>query len=271
MVQRRLSDEQNELIYLEEFLPFKINFKLKRKKRKLFEKYTSGKHKPKANRKLIIGIILTSGLFLVVISSLLELIKSSSIISIAFSLLNAIHGPVLFIYVCARFNEYSIKRHKYALNRSMKSKLRNFKFNHVEVILSCILSMLFVEFLYFGQLSTLGTAKPFYDSEKLKVSTAISPSENLIKFCRLEANSSNLTSYIYETNENVYKSHGGLNLNHTHIPSITNLNYLFAISFNWYPFISFFSCTLLILCFIYLILIQILKYQMLNFKHMTML
>lgn len=250
MVQRRLSDEQNELIYLEEFLPFKINFKLKRKKRKLFEKYTSNKHKPKTNKKLIVGIILTSGLFLIVISSLLELIKSS-MISIAFSLLNAIHGPVLFIYMCARFNEYSIKRHKYALNRSMKSKLRNFKFNHVEIILSCVFSMLFVEFLYFGQLNTSGTAKQFYDSEKLQVSTAISPSENLSKFCRYEANSSNLTIHIYEVNENVYKSQGGLNLNHTNIPSITNLNYLFAISFNWYPFISFFSCTLLILFFIF--------------------
>ena len=148
--QRRLSDEQNELIYLEEFVPFKINFKLKRKKRKLFEKYTSSKHgnKNKINKKLVIGVILTSGLLIIVISSLLELIKSS-MISIAFSLLNAIHGPVLFIYMCARFNEYSMKRHKYALNRSMKSRLRNFKFNHIEIILSCILSMLFVEFLYF--------------------------------------------------------------------------------------------------------------------------
>lgn len=177
---------------------------------------------------------------LVLVSVLLGLIPGS-LMSVTFSLLNAIHGPTLFTYLCARFNEYSEKRHKYAFNRSLKSKLRNFKLKSKDVIFSCLISIVVVEALFFGRLMTNKEAGEFYNSEMLSVSGMSvnqTVSKELTEFCRYEKSLWNTTSY------DGFKGYSKsmLDMSDQNQNELSSLNYLFAISFNWYPLIGFVVC-----------------------------
>ena len=245
---RRKSVLQNEMIYLEEMLSLQINrlSVTKRKKKKLIKKYSPSFAKKLAERKLKLAIISISSVILIIFSSVLEHMPGS-LSSIAFSMLNAIHGPVLFVYLTACFNKYSINRYKYALHRSTTSKLRNFKFNHVDVILSCIISILFVEFLFFGKLYTSTNVNSFYTSDKMRI--RMNPPNisdtRLLEFCKYDQSS---VEKIW-INSNV--SHYSVN-EKAQNESLTFLNYFFAISFNWYPFLSFCICVFQIIVFNFL-------------------
>jgi Na+/proline symporter len=245
---RRKSVLQNEMInemYLEEMLSLQINrlSVTKSKKKKLIKKYSPSFAKQIAERKLKFAVILVSSIILIIFSSLLELIPGS-LSSIAFSLLNAIHGPVLFVYLSARFNKYSMKRYKYALHRSTTSKLRNFQFNHIDVILSCIISIVFVEFLFFAKLYTSENMKNFYTSDKMTLRMHppnISDARQL-EFCRydksiVEKMWTNANFSNYSVNENAQNE------------SSNFFNYFYAISFNWYPFLSFCVCVFHVIFF----------------------
>ena len=259
--QRRLSEKQNEFIYEEELITIRLTNSnggntdkrnLKKNKKKLIKKYLKKNYiTNKPTKKLVALLIVTSAIILSLISIYLNEIPGT-ITSIGFSLINSIHGPILFIYLCARFNDFSIKRYKYALYRSTESKLRNFRLNHIDILISCLLSIIFVEFLFFGQLYTKEDVNGYYDSEKIIMNHNLDKyynlsfiDDNLNKFCR----HSNLTinNLIYESNKNYstssyildsIKTKNGENKNN----KLNFLHHLFSISFNWYSFIGFFTC-----------------------------
>ena len=239
---RRMSVLQNEMIYLEEMLTLQINrlSVTKRKKKKLIKKYSPSFAKKLADRKLVFSIILVSSGVLIACATFLEKIPGS-LSSIAFSMLNAIHGPVFFIYLSACFNKYSMKRYKYAMHRSTTSKLRNFKFNHVDVILSCVVSILFVEFLFFAKLYTFESASSFYTKDKEVIRANISHEYDL-EFCKYESDQVRKLQQNASIT-NVVGTEKSQNEN------LSLLNYFYAISFNWYPCISFFMCVLQVFCF----------------------
>lgn len=237
---RRKSVLQNEMIYLEEMLSLQINrlSVTDRKKKKLIKKYSPSFAKKLVERKLKIVIISISSIVLIIFSAMLENFPGS-LSSIAFSMLNAIHGPVLFVYLTACFNNYSMKRYKYALHRGTTSKLRNFKFDHLDVILSCILSIVFIEFLFFGKLYTSDHSNNFYTNDKMKINTSPPNITDMseLEFCKYDK----LSIEKIWTSKNV--SRYSVN-DKAQTEKLTFLNYFFAISFNWYPFLSFCICVL---------------------------
>ena len=244
---RRMSIKENELIYLEEMVTLQVNrlSVTKSQKKKLLRKYL-----PKTkSKKLTFSIILASSIVLIVCASLLEWIPGS-LSSIAFSLLNAIHGPVLFVYLCARFNEYSMKRYKYAEHRSTTSKLRNFKFNHWDVVLSCTLAICFVECLFFGKLFTNANAGEFYASDKMPVQELpLLEHGRPAEFCKYdESDAFSNSTLLTHANNTVNMSSTTRTIERIRT-GISAWNYMFAISFNWYPLISFLACVLQVLVF----------------------
>jgi hypothetical protein len=266
--QRRLSDKQNEFIYEEELITIRLTNSngsgnvdkrnLKKNKKKLIKKYLKKNYiTNKPTKKLVALLIVISALILSLISIYLNEIPGT-ITSIGFSLINCIHGPILFIYLCARFNDFSIKRYKYALYRSTESKLRNFRLNHIDILISCLLSIVFVEFLFFGQLYTKENVNGYYDSEKIVMNNNLDEyykesfyDDNLNKFCR----HSNLTinnmmlkfNKTYSTSSSILdpiqtKNGENENNNNNNNNNLNILHHLFSISFNWYSFIGFFTC-----------------------------
>lgn len=246
---RLLSMKQNEEIYLEEMLTLQLRRdslkNVKKTQLVIKQKLGSSDHSKLITKQRILTfcLILTSCLILIILASLFSLIHGS-LIGIAFSMLNAIHGPVLFNYLTARFNEYSMKRHKYATHRSTTSKLGNFKFNHVHVVLSGLISILFIQFLFIGKLvtSSIGdqNVKDFYTSDKMKITTRFNTTdESLVQFCKYDKTQLNLIN-------NITTSSSG-----DHQPLVVDSiwYYLFAISFNWYPFLGFLMCVVQVFFF----------------------
>lgn len=173
-----------------------------------------------------------------------------SLTSVAFSLMNSIHGPVLFIYLCARFNAYSQRRHKYAEHRSTISKLRNFQFSARDVIASCLVSIVLIEALFIGRLVSSrqsDAAKRFYESDRVANSSAICPNPFNTRSTRqtllIEASS----YFISQTSSDYPMS--TMTPTTTSTTTLSFLYYFYAISFNWYPFIGFFVCCFTIALF----------------------
>lgn len=212
--------------------------------------------------KKVVSILIVACSILIILASVGLNYVPGSLTSVAFSIMNAIHGPVLFIYLCARFNDYSLKRHKYAIHRSTISKLRNFQFVARDVIASCVLSILVVETLFIGRLVTStqssGSAvKQFYQSDRLPIRRLL---YNTTEFCPYNFNetssqaSMKWATQLNETTTMTTTMMTMIPLNEISLTSqpssyttetVTDFfYYLFAISFNWYPFIGFFVCCL---------------------------
>ena len=268
---QRASEKQLEHLYGQELL--NINEKNLTKNHKQFlRKYK--KSIGLTTRKVDIIIIFGSAIIMTVIVILLEQIPGS-LVTIAFSIINSINGPVMFIYFCAKFNEYSIRKIKYAFNVGKRSTLNKFKLKSYDVVISCILSILFVQFLYAGQLFTFREYQKFYDSEKLPV-TQISPNQSveLKNFCQYDQdmshvreiykyNHSTIGSVVTVTSTAVYKQDFSQSFrkesnNSSRKESLPGfMHNLYAISFNWYTFIGFFASFIVLF---FLILIRLLLY-----------
>lgn len=234
---RRLSEKYG-FTQEEEILNFQIRFNTSRKRRKLLKEYVRKKNRRPNHRSAIITTILSSTL-IILISICLEK-SSDSLTSTAFSILNTVHGPLLFIYLCARFNEYSNDRNNYAHNRSTISKLRNFYIHYFDVIASCIISLSLLLFLFFGRMYTYSDHEEFYKGDRLPVMA--DPNQNISSsFCQIKNQTFNMPVYESSTlltTSTVYQED---------TPDLTSLHYLFATSFNWIPFIGFFTCVFMLL------------------------
>ena len=135
---RLLFEKENEIIYEEDVLELKmVSHSRPSKKKKLMKKFIR-KYRNQTTRRQTVFIIFLCAIVFIVLSVCLDYIKGS-LISICFSLLNTFHGPVLFIYCCARFNDFSIKRFKLAEYRSKESKMKNLRISQLDIILSSII------------------------------------------------------------------------------------------------------------------------------------
>jgi len=243
---RNQSSEKADYSYEKELLNLKVNWIPTRKKKQLLKKYAIKHSKKLANKNITLLALLASGLIIAGIANGLELLPGSLVTS-AFSLLNVFHGPLLFIFMCARFNHFALKRNHFALNtRSTASRLKNMRIHYVDVVLSCAVSLTLVGLMGCSRLRTQISEEniDFYGlADKVNQSAS--------KEC-----------IALRTNNTLYTS------NAVHIKNVTNidrtlskhdlffLNYLFAISYNWYPLISLLVCciclfTLSALRFIY--------------------
>jgi len=113
---RRLSEKYG-LAYNteEEILNFQIRFNTSRNKRKLLREYAR-RHDPINKRLEHLAVILSGGVMIMVSLGLDK--SGDSLTGTAMSLLNCVHGPILFIYLCARFNEKAAEKNQYVSNRS---------------------------------------------------------------------------------------------------------------------------------------------------------
>jgi len=245
---RRFSDKYG-VSDEKEILNFQIRFNTSRNKRKLLREYEKKQRRP--NHRVAIGAIVFSGILTILAAIALER-SSDSLTSTAMSLLNSIHGPLLFIYICARFNEYSAERNNYAHNRSTTSKLHDFYIHYFDVILSCVLAISFLQFIYFGRMMTYNDYKDFYTSDHLRVSNQVL--ESNVTFCQ-ENNPARRFLYGNSSSEGLNDSFVSVR-GYVNEPVVgqDNWKYLFGISFNWFPFIG------LMMCFIVLSVISLIKW-----------
>jgi len=134
--------------YEKELLNLKVNWNPNRKKKKILKKYAIKHSKKLANKNL--GLTLTFLTSLIMMSLALGLsYMPANITRHAYELLNIFNGPLLFIFVCARFNHFSLKRNHFALNtRSTTSKLKDIRIHYFDLIISCIVSILCVSILF---------------------------------------------------------------------------------------------------------------------------
>lgn len=215
--------------YDEEILNLQIRFNTTRNKRKIIKEYVKNCKHP--NRHCVQLCVVLTGL--VVIALAISLEKSTeSLTSTALSILNSIHGPLLFVYLCAMFNDYSHKRNSYAHNRSTISKLNNLYIHYFDVIFSSVCAIGAVLFLYFGKMITFSDHESFYTADHLHVNHNLTASSG---FCQLNSPSfiANLTT---DTSE--------ILIGHVTSPSksLECYHYLFRISFAWYPFLGIIVC-----------------------------
>lgn len=261
---RKLSLEKNDSVSFEkQLLNIQAKWNPNRKKKKLLKKYAAKYNKKFAYKNITLLSILLSSLATILIAVGLEFIPGS-LTSTAFSILNVFHGPILFVYLCARFNDFALKRNHFALNtRSTASKIKNLTIHYIDLIVSCCVSIILVACLYTGQIWTYKDAVNFYNFDKLPfvnndfnnqktnftstiASTQICHHQEQKKFLNdtQSLNRTFSTSKMTKTSElasleDDYK--------------LTLLNYLFAISFNWYPLIGFLICCI---CLIILSMIR---------------
>lgn len=238
---RRLSEKYG-FSQEEEILNFQIRYNTSRNRRKLLKEYArKNSHRPDPKSVLIVTIL--NSALIILISICLEK-SSDSLTSTALSILNTVHGPLLFIYLCARFNEYSDDRNNYAHNRSTISKLNNLYIHYFDVVTSCIISISFLMFLFFGRMYTYAEHQDFYKSDRLPVMAG--PNFNVSSnFCNINNNQTiDMPEYVPFskimpdlTNYTVYEAV---------TPDLINLNYVLATSFNWIPFIGFFLCVFML-------------------------
>lgn len=233
----------------EDLLTIEIaKLKSKREHKKILKKFKNKRRNAinnrHFNRKLSSVLIVVSSLVIIAFTVGLGYVQGS-LTSISLSFLNSLHGPVLFIYMCAKFNHYSSKRHTYAVNRSLESKLRNFQFKPFDVIMSCVVSIAVLQWLVFGRISTANDAQHIYHADRRPVNVITHPSPDLVQFCQYEPNKT--TSYDGLTTltraSTFYSTTPPINTTQT-TPGIYQL---YAISFNWFPFIGFFICVLQLL------------------------
>jgi hypothetical protein len=259
---RRLSEKNAELSYEEELLTFEYHSNFKRQHKKLVKNYKNTMNKEKLIKKrLNVTLILVCSLIIVAISLTLEM-APNTLTSTSFSLLNATHGPVLFVYLCAMFNGRQMNNSKYTSIRTGAQAryvaFADFRLKHYEVVISCILAIMVIEFMFIGQISTFKQAKEFYNFEKYPISRVENPNEQLLEFCqyeenhlkympstlaeskRVEKNNDHQIEYLHSSKNNTKNT-----IHHVieqESNNINFLNYLFATSFNWYPLIGFLVC-----------------------------
>jgi hypothetical protein len=262
---RRLSEKNVELSYEEELLTFEYHSNFKRQHKKLIKNYKKNINKEQLIKKrLNLMLILICCLIIIVISLALEM-APNTLTSTSFSLLNATHGPVLFVYLCAIFNDRLINSNKYASVRTGVQANRHaaadFRLKHYEVVISCILAIIVIEFMFIGQIATYKQANEFYNFDKYPISRVENPNEQLIEFCRYEENdfksmsptllisSSSSSSSIKDNDRQSYffsLKNNTTSQSYVSVEqesnSIAFFNYLFATSFNWYPLIGFLVC-----------------------------
>ena len=194
----------------------------------------------KISEELETCVIIFSALLVIIFAVLFEFIPGS-LTSMAMSITNSIHGSVIFIYLCAKFNDYKNKKNKI---NNLNAKV--FKFKATDVIISCICSILFINFVYIGRLVTMQYARKFYNFERNEV-ILTKPTTNveMEQFCHYEIKNftQTLPSLAFQSNLNnisvIFKQQ---NLHEK--KEISILNYFFGISFNWYSCIGFFICVL---------------------------
>lgn len=251
---QKASQKQIEELYGEDLL--EMNAKsLPKNHQKLLKKYK--KKIGLTRRKMDMMLIAGSAAVITIIAILLELLPGS-VISISFSIINSFSGPMLLIYLCAKFNDYSNKRFKYAENvgRRGGSKLRNFRIKAADLVTSSVLAILAVQLLYVGQLTTYKQFSWFYQYEKLPLSKPLDPntaSSELSAFCHLNESenmfrrfSKNHTSFLFSTKPNNLAAITAVP-NPVQREEASFWNHLYAISFNWYTFLGFTISTSLLL------------------------
>ena len=223
---RSFSFDRENMIesYQEERLA--LGYASKQKQRRIIKKFQRKDERFK--RRLNVSIMVICSVLVGVAAILIEK-APGSLTQTTFSLLNSTHGPLLFIYLCARFNEFSIKRTRYVHNTSTKSKWKYFRLKHTDVVISCVLSMAVVLCLFVGKLATYSEASDFYDIDKRPVNVVSNRTAELQEFCAYEDKIP--TTSLTDTSTKP-------------VSDISFVNYLFAISFNWYPFIGFSVCFL---------------------------
>jgi hypothetical protein len=230
--QQRASEKQLDLLYGEELLNFEEK-NLTRNHRKFLRKYK--KKMGLTTRKLDVIVIIASSLVMSSLAVLFELVPGS-LTSIAFSILNSFNGPILFIYMCAKFNEFSTKRFKFASHVGKHSKLNNFRFRSVDVIASCLVAIGLLQFFYAGQVLTMREYGDYYNFEKWSPRPVQShPSESQREFCKYEERNvtESVISYEATTSTARYK----LAAQAESTPG--TLAFFFGISFNWYSTLGF--------------------------------
>jgi hypothetical protein len=236
--QQRASEKQLELLYGEELLKVETR-NLTRNHKRFLRKYK--KKMGLTTRKLDVLLIIVSALLMTAVAVALERVPGS-LTAIAFSILNSLNGPILFIYLCARFNEYSKKRFTYASNVGRRSKLRNFRFQAADVVASCVCAIAFLQFLYIGQLVTGEQHADFYDFERGATRpVTLMPSEELQTFCQYEERNVTETVVSYAATSTTAAA---MRLRTVTADVLKQqppgvMNYLFGISFNWYTSLGF--------------------------------
>lgn len=220
--------------YDEEILNLQIRFNTSRNRRKIIKEYVKNCKHP--NRHCVQMCVVLTGLVVIALAIALEK-STESLTSTALSILNSIHGPLLFVYLCAMFNDYSHKRNSYAHNRSTISKLNNLYIHYADVIISSVCAMGVVLFFYFGKMITFSEHKSFYTADHLHVIQPNLTVGSSNRFC--QRNNTSLPLVDTSTNssmgsEDIPFSSSGLEYYH----------YFFRISFAWYPFLGIVVCFL---------------------------
>jgi Na+/proline symporter len=183
----------------------------------------------KRDRIMEISAIICSTFLVILIAIGLEYIKGS-LTGISVSFLSSAYSSILFVYTCAKFNDYMSNKSQTDSSRVFRLKLKS-----THVIISCIGSFLLINFLYIGRLLTMSSAGDFYISDRsTRISNKVAMTPELEVFCHASAgNFTQLPSIVKP------KLNSSAN-------SITFLNYLFGISFAWYACIGFFCCVFVI-------------------------
>jgi hypothetical protein len=209
--QRIMSEKQIDLLYAQEL--HNINIKNSTKTNsKMFYEFKKKKLGVLAawEKRFKCFVILLFSSLVVLIAIMLDSMPDNSLISITMSLLNPLHPPIVFIFMCAKFNEYSLKRFKFGHNIGRRSKLKNFQFKSNDVILSCLIAICSIYAIYACRLNYHYV-------------------EHMINSIQQYPNSSQLI----EINTIQNQTSSGLNL-------------LINLSFNWYSLVGFLTCLLVL-------------------------
>jgi hypothetical protein len=178
-------------------------------------------------------VILICTVFIVLISIGFEYIPGS-LTAISLSIQNSVFGSILFIYMCAKFNDHLLN----SSNNSLKTmSYSSFRIRSSHLITGCLVSFLFVNFLYVGRLVTMGEAGSFYhfDRTPFKSSVPYDMPHELETFCNYPTRNFTHTFFLKKADYEVLATNDN-------DEQVTFFNYLFGISFTWYACIGFFTC-----------------------------
>jgi hypothetical protein len=171
------------------------------------------------------------------LSTITENNEPNTLVSIGLSLMFGPIAAIFFIFICARFNEFSIKRNKYAINtRSTASRLRHFRIYYVDLIIACLISIVITQLIFIGRLRNVYYGNYNYEKMNSNLSTLTSLSSNKsICFLQIDTSlSSTSSSSIIQNNNSNFKN-------------VDDSHNIFSISYNWYPMLTFVCCILVII------------------------
>jgi Na+(H+)/acetate symporter ActP len=168
---------------------------------------------------VVLSTVVATG-FAMVLASI-----SGSMTGMTVSFLSSAYSTLIFVYTSARLNDLMDKK----LKLKPTKKLDSLKFEPTHVIISCLVALFSINFIYLGRLLTMDSASEFYFVDRIPKPSneLISKTPELDNFCRYP--SENLTQVILKK------------------PSIrpdelTFFNYMFSLSFGWYTCVGFFTC-----------------------------